>query len=140
MMFKPVIIIFICVSITHNSARAEALACQGIWATGLEWTKKSWETTEYRLGSHQRKFILKVDDITGEVAKESVAKLLKSEKVNCHETYPGTQSCTDLFGGHFYFGKRTLNGAISQISGASEKVNEGYKDSMYIMPFQCEKF
>ena len=117
-------------------AQNQPLACQSDAVAGLSWENGQWVTASFR----PTRFILV--KTTDGLTKESVAKIFRAtpEELHCRSVFKMRFSCSDEFGGHFFFDPATLKGGTAEIFATVLADNETKKDTPFLTAFSCTPF
>lgn len=121
---------------TEAVAQNQPLACQSDAAAGLSWENGQWVTASFL----PTRFILV--KTTDGLTKESVAKIFRAtpEELHCRSVFKMRFSCSDEFGGHFFFDPATLKGGTAQIFATVLSDNGTKKDTPFLTAFSCTPF
>jgi hypothetical protein len=117
------------------------LACQETQSTGFSWKSTRWQSTGFNAST---RFFLRIN-IDGKIEPSSLSKLnmyqgdTQCKVLNSAAGIMGKRvHCTDFDGTSINLNLETYEGAIAMTSGANQKANNGYKDTVSVSLFVCQ--
>lgn len=132
-------IALICIFYSSSAFSQALFGCQEVAAVGFRYLNHKWEHVVFK---GDNKFFLKVDrngTLDPVSARKGVNPTSGSGFDRCEKRPFGDHVCSDSTGASLIFNAETGEGAISRILGAAIPAVNGYRDSLSVSHFFCQR-